>query len=1571
MRLFAALFGFCIVQGLPAQDLPKGAATTTAPMISSGSFHSLAVDRNGKVYSWGSDANGQLGLGRKTFRTSPEQVQGLPQITSFSSLDNYVLAIDSYRRVWSWGFNACNRLGPREEVSESRPGLVRGLDNVVMVAAAWCYSLALRADGTVWGWGWIPGFGRDKSLRQLAGLTGIVEIAAGGFGQGAALARRGDGSVFVFEDKQAADLGALDAGLPPAAAIAASPSSLAALSRAGVVHGWGYAAGTGTITPSWRQLPDVGAPVSAISIAFDRIHAVRADGSVVSYDKDANAWSASVGTGFANLRSFAGSTESRAGIDRSGRLFVSGINDVGQLGLGDTTGRTEVVPVPGFERTASIGWGRSAFALKGDGTLWFWGRDTSGQSGDGSIVHTNYPQEVAIPASVVAACTGYFSYDSWALDSAGNAWHWGGPGLQATPQIAWGQGGMRAIACGSSGIASLTEKGTVHRAFGAAIEGFQDIVSIAMAGTAIFGLDSSGRVYASGPNRCGELGDGTTTARDAAVPVKGLAGVVTRISASDTRAGAVTSDGRAWSWQGNCSQPAGTVATAIPGVTDAVMISVSGQGELIALRDGTVLVRDPFGVNWLDTTRHASGLDAIAFEDGPPQSLTAGESFGHLFFLVGKSGMAWGVGYPSLSAMQTVGEYASLGDGVYVTRRKPVLLRAPGGRGSVDRNDWFLDLDASQPDVVPPGAVPKALALAQAFSVTDAFGLKARVQYRSADVGKAVNVYVLGLVPPTFFDLVKTAPDLAPREELAKRAKATGFVLALLTPAGWTNASGQLIALTQSTANAAGTAAGILNGVPISQLPGARFCIGYGESSSSLISTNAIAEVLRVDGATSDLGGVPCLLSGMYLEGPATAIAGATSTFSASVVGLSPSGTVQFRDGAANLLEPRPLEATSPATAKASLSTSALAIGVHSIGAAYSADPALVPAALRHEVVAAPAGTSVTTLSGPARSVFGEEVVFTTAVTGANPSGTVQLRAGGTSLGELVPLVGGAASLRIGTLSVGTHSVAAAYSGDGSNAASASSVLSHVVFQPTSPGVTLTSNATPAFVGTPATFTAVVAGDNPTGAVAFRDGEVLLGSVALAGGSASFTVTNLAAGLHLITAEYSGDARNTSMISSRLAYQVDPGATLAVSVTGNGSGRVISSPQRIDCGPTCSAGFTPGTSVSLTAMPAFGSTFSGWGGACSGQGGCTVALSADAGVTATFATAGGAGLASSAASLDFGGQSMRTTSPPQTITLTNGTAGAVTIGAITASAHFGVAHACATLAAGASCTLSVTFTPTSHGAIAGFIAADTSLGTHALALEGIGERSLATHYYRSILRRAPDAGGKQFWEGEAARLSALGANVNEAWYALAMNFFGSPEYLAVPRTPTELVRDMYNTFFNRAADDAGLAYWTSQMASGLSDDMVLTAFMFSAEFRSFAEAIFGNTAARAEVDMVVDFYRGLLGRLPDSEGFGFWLGVFRTAQCQGAGAVYAQVESISSAYMNSPEYVGRGRTGVQFIADMYNTFLRRSGDVSGVRYWVGEVESGARTRDDIRRQFIASPEFSARVQAVIAQGCTN
>ena len=158
------------------------------------------------------------------------------------------------------------------------------------------------------------------------------------------------------------------------------------------------------------------------------------------------------------------------------------------------------------------------------------------------------------------------------------------------------------------------------------------------------------------------------------------------------------------------------------------------------------------------------------------------------------------------------------------------------------------------------------------------------------------------------------------------------------------------------------------------------------------------------------------------------------------------------------------------------------------------------------------------------------------------------------------------------------------------------------------------------------------------------------------------------------------------------------GATLTVNKAGTGTGAVTSSPSGINCGTGCvtqSASFANGTSVSLTAAAAGGSTFAGWSGACTGTGGCTVSMTQARTVTATFnttntsqtLTVNKAGTGTGAVTSSPAGINCGAGCGTQSASFANGTSVSLTAAAASGSTFAGWSGACSGTGG---CTVSMT-----------------------------------------------------------------------------------------------------------------------------------------------------------------------------------------------------------------------------------------------------------------------------------------
>jgi hypothetical protein len=143
------------------------------------------------------------------------------------------------------------------------------------------------------------------------------------------------------------------------------------------------------------------------------------------------------------------------------------------------------------------------------------------------------------------------------------------------------------------------------------------------------------------------------------------------------------------------------------------------------------------------------------------------------------------------------------------------------------------------------------------------------------------------------------------------------------------------------------------------------------------------------------------------------------------------------------------------------------------------------------------------------------------------PTGTVTFLDGTTVLGTARVNDAGQATLAV-ALGVGSHALTASFAGIGGFADSFD--LADLTVNPAATTVALGSSVNPAVTGQAVTFTATVAAvapgaGTPTGTVTFKDGTVVLGTVAVGpGGTAALTTRFAAAGGHAITATYNGDS---------------------------------------------------------------------------------------------------------------------------------------------------------------------------------------------------------------------------------------------------------------------------------------------------------------------------------------------------------------------------------------------------------------------------------------------------------------
>ncbi|WP_241566230.1 Ig-like domain-containing protein [Prescottella agglutinans] len=290
------------------------------------------------------------------------------------------------------------------------------------------------------------------------------------------------------------------------------------------------------------------------------------------------------------------------------------------------------------------------------------------------------------------------------------------------------------------------------------------------------------------------------------------------------------------------------------------------------------------------------------------------------------------------------------------------------------------------------------------------------------------------------------------------------------------------------------------------------------------------------------------------LQVPATAFTGAPVNLSATVAPNNASGTVQFRDGNANIGAPVPVSG-----GVAQLSHTFTAAGSHPVTAVFTGagfvSSTSAPATVS---VTVPDRATTTTLTVPSSAQTGASVTLSASVSPTPAGGTVQFKDGVTALGAPVAIVNGTAALEHTFTSVGNHAITAVYSGAAGFEPSTSSAGSVSVTDPvTTPRGTVTMLSVPGEAKTGAAtdlwVTVRTSAGDPVdgGTVQFRDGGTDLGSpVAVTGGAARLSHTFTTAGAHSISAVFSGvPALDGSTAVARIVNVTVPASTDADTAT--------------------------------------------------------------------------------------------------------------------------------------------------------------------------------------------------------------------------------------------------------------------------------------------------------------------------------------------------------------------------------------------------------------------------------------
>jgi len=462
--------------------------TSSWTQVSAGGFHTLAIKLGGTVWAWGAGIWGALGPQFANLnRSSPVQVGASFSLVSAGGGTAglaFSAAIKSDGKLFTWGYNANGQLGQGDLINRSSPVQV-GTSSWTTVSSGVSHMMGITTDGSLYGWGLNTagaigdGTTVTKSNPTIVYVPAVVtqswsQVQAGNSRSVGLLS----GRLYTWGSNTSGALGYTGAdwrfvGLG------------AALDNNGKLYTWGDLTGSGQNTTALRSSPVQLGTSSWIAVGSTSGIAIRVDGTLWAWYQQSGGAGSNFGqpgqNDIINRSSpvqvgvdtdwvFVDSSElGRAAIKRDGRLYTWGRNQHGQLGLGDAIARSSPVQVPGSWTQVTMGnTSLNTFAIRTDGTLYGWGYNAQGNLGVGDASNKNSPVQISGGGSwSMVRTTGNGTY-VWALGikTDGTLWGWGdntGGGIgdnttisRSSPiQVGTSSWSMIAASGGSAGISAF------------------------------------------------------------------------------------------------------------------------------------------------------------------------------------------------------------------------------------------------------------------------------------------------------------------------------------------------------------------------------------------------------------------------------------------------------------------------------------------------------------------------------------------------------------------------------------------------------------------------------------------------------------------------------------------------------------------------------------------------------------------------------------------------------------------------------------------------------------------------------------------------------------------------------------------------------------------------------------------------------------------------------------------------------------------------------------------------------------------------------------------------------------